>query len=115
MLKIKDILDKEIIYEANLGDEYYWSYKFIVKIDEDNYCLINYDGSYSGYIPFNMESVDECFASAFMEGIRFYKSGSTLRQYVSEYYEKYVEDEEAILIPKEKIQSYLDILEIKGE
>ena len=114
-MNIKDILDKKIVYEANLGDEYYWSYKFIVKIDENNYCLINYDNSYSGYIPFNMESVDECFVSAFMEGISFYKSGSTLRKYVREYYEKRVENEEAILIPKEKIQSYLDVLESEGE
>jgi len=120
-MKIIDIRDKKIIYSKNLGDEYYWSYKFIVKIDEDNYCLINYDNSMSGYIPFNMECADEEFISAFMKDpyddnyINFDKSDKLLRDYISDYNLCDVEDVDVIIIPKEKIQKYLDLFKSEVE
>lgn len=122
MLKIKDIMDKKIIYSKNLGDSYYWEYKFIVEIDENNYCLINYDDSMSGWIPFKMECVDEELISAFMKNpyddnnyINFDKSNKLLGDYISDYNLCDVKDVDVVIIPKEKIQSYLDILESKGE
>ena len=120
-MKIIDIRDKKIIYSKNLGDEYYWEYKFIVEIDEDNYCLINYEDSCSGYIPFNMESVDEEFISAFMKNpyndnyINFYKSNKLLGDYISDYDLCYVKDVDVIIIPKEKIQKYLDLFKSEVE
>ena len=67
MLKIKDILDNKVIYEENLGDDYYWDYRIIVQIDEENIVLIEYDDSRSGYIPFSIESVDKEFISSFVD------------------------------------------------
>lgn len=120
-MKIIDIRDKKIIYSKNLGDNYYWGYKFIVQIDENNYCLINYDDSCSGYIPFNMESVDECFASAFMKDpynnnyINFDKSNKLLGDYISDYNLCDVKDVDVIIISKEKIQKYLDLFKSEVE
>lgn len=114
-MKIIDIRDKKIIYSKNLGDGYYWEYKFIVEIDEDNYCLINYDDSMSGYIPFSMECVDEGFISAFMKDpyydnyINFDKSNKLLGDYIDDYDLGYVKDVDVILISKEKLQPYLDL------
>lgn len=118
-MKIIDIRDKKIIYLKNLGDSYYWEYKFIVEIDEDNYCLINYDDSYSGWISFRMECVDEEFISAFMKDtyddnyINFDKSNKLLGDYISDDYLCDVKDVDVIIIPKEKIQKYLDLFKRK--
>ena len=114
-MKIIDIRDKKIIYSKNLGDRYYWEYKFIVEIDEDNYCLINYDGSMSGWIHFRMECADEGFISAFMKDpyddnyINFDKSNKLLGDYISDYNLCDVKDVDVVIIPKEKIQKYLDL------
>ena len=117
-MKIIDIKDKPIIYCKNLGDEYYWEYKLIVQVDENNYCLINYDDSYSGYISFNMECVDEEFVSAFMKNpyaddfINFNKTNKLLSEFIIN--KKDIEtatNSDVVLIPKEKIQYYLDILD----
>ena len=117
-MKIIDIIDKKIIYSKNLGDGYYWHYKFIVQIDKDNYCLINYDDSFSGWISFHMECVNESFISAFMKDyyddnfINFDKCDKPLGDYIGDDYLGLVRDVDVVLIPKEKIQVYLDLLAI---
>lgn len=120
-MKIIDIRDKKIIYSKNLGDSYYWEYKFIVEIDEDNYCLINYDDSYSGWIHFKMECIDEEFISAFMKDpyddnyINFDKSNKLLGNYIREDDLVNVKDVDVIIIPREKIQVYLDLFKSEVE
>jgi len=119
-MKIIDIIDKKIIYGKNLGDNWYWEYKFIVQIDEDNYCLINYDDSYSGWIRFKMECVDEEFISAFMKDyddkyINFDKCDVPLSKFIDDDDLQYVKDEEVILIPKEKLKVYLDLFESENK
>lgn len=116
-MKIIDIRDKEIKYSKNLGDNYYWEYRFIVKIDDDNYCLINYDDSFSGWISFKMECADEEFISAFIKDpyddnyLNFDKSNKLLGDYINDDNLGKVRDVDVVLIPKEKIQAYLNLLE----
>ena len=116
-MKIIDIRDKKIIYGKNLGDEWYWEYKFIVQIDDDNYCLINYDDSFSGGIEFTMECVDEEFISVFMDDkyINFDKYDVPLSEYIDDDDLQYVKDVDVIIIPKEKIQKYLDLFKSEVE
>ena len=120
-MKIIDIRDKKIIYSKNIGDNWYWAYKFIVEIDKDNYCLINYDDSYSGWIHFRMECVDEGFISAFMKDpyddnyINFDKSNKLLGDYISDDNLCDVKDVDVVVIPKEKIQKYLDLFKSEEE
>ena len=118
-MELIDLRKNKVIYSKNLGDSYYWEYKLIVECNDNNYCLINYDGSSSGYIEFCMESVSEDFISAFFNNpyedgiIMFDKDNSLLQDYLNEYYGDFedIANIEAILIPKEKIQKYLDMLE----
>lgn len=116
-MKLIDILDKKIIYSKNLGDRYYWEYKFIIKIDEDNYCLINYDDSFSGWIKFHIECVDEAFISAFMKDpyndnfINFDKCDKALGDYIDDDDLGLGRNVDVVLIPKEKIQVYLNLFE----
>lgn len=120
-MKILDIRDKKILFKKNLGDNYYWEYRFIVQVDENNYCLINYNDSFSGWISFNMECVDEEFVSAFMKDpyddnyLNFDKSDEVLGDYIANYNLGEVKDVDVVLIPKEKIQKYLDLFDMMGE
>jgi hypothetical protein len=66
-MKLKDILQNKVLYFRDTDCEYYWSYKYIVEIDNDNVALINHGGSGSGWEPLSIEFVDEEFASAFFE------------------------------------------------
>lgn len=65
-MKLKDILEKKVIYVRDTNCQYYWDYKYIVEIDDNNYTLINHSGSGSGWEPLGIESVEVGFASAFI-------------------------------------------------
>ena len=62
-----------------------------------------------------MECADEEFISAFMKDpyddnyINFDKSNKLLGDYIDDYDLGYVKDVDVVLIPKEKLQPYLDL------
>jgi hypothetical protein len=115
-LKFKDILNKKVIYEENLGDEYYWDYRIIVQIDKENIVLIEYDDSLSGYISFKVESVDKEFISSFFGNyvgkIRKIKlnfdSTSTLKETIDFEYDKEYLEYEIVVLKMEDIKEYIE-------
>lgn len=115
-LKFKDILNKKVIYEENLGDKYYWDYIIIVQIDKENISLIEYEDSYSGYISFRVESVDKEFISSFF-GDYWYKkrkiklnfdSTSTLKETIDFEYDKEYLENEIVVLKMEDIKEYIE-------
>ena len=85
-MKLKDILDKKLVMLKDTDCNYYWDYKYVVEIDEDNYALINHSGSGSGYCPLHFEFVDKEFAYQFFKGedwetIKFEKTDENLGIY----------------------------------
>lgn len=115
-MKFKDILDKKVLYSENLGDEYYYDYRIIVQINENEITLIEYNDSYSGYIPFFIESVDKEFISSYFDNYEDEKtkikldfnSDITLKDCINfEDEEKYLE-EEIIILNINDIKDYIE-------
>ena len=72
-MKLKDILDNKILYFRDTDCSYYWDYKYVVEIDNNNVALINHSGSSSGWNPLDIEFVDKEFLYSFFE--KRYNSG----------------------------------------
>lgn len=106
-MKFKDLKNKKILYKCDLGDEYYWNEKLIVEIDKDYVCLLNYGNSYSSYIEYSLESVDEGFIDAFFnlpaEEAFFKVENETIKDYI----EDSISNDEIIMIAKKEILPYL--------
>lgn len=114
-MKFKDILDKKVIFNENLGDPYYWDYRMIVQIDKENIVLVEYDDSCSGYIPFKVESVDKEFVSSFFDTYEDktrkveldYNSTETLKDAIDfEYNEEYL-DEDVVVLKFDDIKDFI--------
>jgi hypothetical protein len=88
-MTFKDIVGKKILYTKNMGDEYYWSYKHIIEVDENTVTLVNEDGSFSGWSPYFIESIDKEFLESFISYGSFYeeweKSENTFEVYEEEF------------------------------
>ena len=110
-MKIADLLHKKLLYGANLGDEYYWDYRFIVEVDDKYYCLLNYQDSVSGWVAFQVESIDEEFLSDFLETIFVKTTEDANIQTMYDTLFCDVREEEVILIKKSKV----DVLLKEGE
>lgn len=104
-MKIKDLKGKKIIYKCDMGDSYYFDEKLIVEVDANNYCLLNYENSFSGYIEYTIESVDKEFISSFFHDHKFLVENELIDEYLNE--DEDVVNSEIILIPKEIIESYI--------
>lgn len=114
-MKFKDLLDKKVIFIENLGDSYYWDYRMIVQIDKENIVLVEYDNSYSGWIPFAVESVDKEFVSSFFDTYDDktrkveldYNSTETLKDAIDfEYNEEYL-DEDVVVLKFDDIKDFI--------
>lgn len=114
-MKFKDILDKKVVFNENLGDEYYWDYRMIVQIDKENIVLVEYDDSMSGYISFKVESVDKEFVSSFFDTYEDktrkveldYNSTETLKDAIDfEYNEEYL-DEDVVVLKFDDIKDFI--------
>ena len=106
-MKIADLLHKKLLYGANLGDEYYWDYRFIVEVDDEYYCLLNYQDSISGWIEFQVESIDEEFLSNFLETTFVKATDDTDIQTMYDNLFCDIGEEEVILIEKSKVDALL--------
>lgn len=106
-MKLKDLKDKRILWNCDLGDMYYCKEKLIVEIDENYVCLLNYDDSFSGCFEYSLESIDKDFISSFFDlpkGYSFFKEESaTLNDYIKDY----TPNSNVTLIRKEEILPYL--------
>ena len=114
-MKYKDILDKKVIFEENLGDKYYWDYRIIVQIDENNIVLIEYEDSYSGWLPFAVETVDKEFISSFFDTygdknrkVKLnYESADKLEDLIDFRYDEGDLEEEIIVLELNDIKDYI--------
>lgn len=114
-MKFKDILDKKVVFNENLGDEYYWDYRMIIQIDKENIVLIEYDDSMSGYIPFKVESVDKEFVSSFFDTyddktrkVKLdYNNTETLKDVINFEYDKEYLDEDVVVLKFEDIKDFV--------
>lgn len=114
-MKFKDILDKKVIFNENLGDSYYWDYRMIVQIDKENIVLVEYDDSFSGYIPFKVESVDKEFVSSFFDTYDDktrkveldYNNTETLKDVINFEYDKEYLDEDVVVLKFEDIKDFV--------
>ena len=114
-MKFKDLLDKKVIFIENLGDSYYWDYRMIVQIDEKSIVLVEYDDSYSGYIPFKVESVDKEFISSFFETYGEetrkvelnYNSTETLKDAIDFEYNKEYLNEDVVVLSFDEIKDFV--------
>lgn len=114
-MKFRHILNKKVIYSENLGDEYYYDYRIIVKINNNKIVLIEYNDSGSGYIPFSVESVDKEFISNFFDDYHNpnrkisldIDSTTTLKEEIDfDYYQEYL-DEDIIILDFNDIKEYV--------
>ena len=80
---LKDILENKVLWLENLGDCYYWDYRIIVQIDEKKIVLLEYNDSMSGWIEFNVESVDKEFISSFFNTYDYIKDKKIKLNYES--------------------------------
>lgn len=114
-MKFKDILDKKVVFNENLGDEYYWDYRMIIQIDKENIVLVEYDDSYSGYIPFKVESVDKEFVSSFFDTYDDktrkveldYNNTKTLKDVINFEYDIEYLDEDVVVLKFEDIKDFV--------
>ena len=114
-MKFKDILDKKVVFNENLGDEYYWDYRMIVQIDKENIVLVEYANSYSGWIPFTVESVDKEFVSSFFDTYDDkarkveldYNNTKTLKDIIDFEYDKEYLDEDVVVLKFEDIKDFV--------
>lgn len=61
-IRLIDLANCKIVYECTDNDGYYWSGIIVLKYGE-KYCVVEYQGSGSGYIENQIESVDKEFLS----------------------------------------------------
>ena len=118
-MTFNDILEMTVLFNKNIGDEYYWNYKHIVAYDDTYYVLINEDGSGSGYIDFFVEAIDKEFVDDFMTSrgsdVTNWEKEDGIVEDVIEFYRGLNNDNEPhdfltddiVLIPRELVDPYL--------
>lgn len=108
-MNIIDLKGKPLAYSRNLGDAYYWEYHFIIDVDDEHYCLLNYEDSMSGYVEYQVESIDEEFLSDYLTISLLKTDLNCVNLPIYQDMFDGLHKEEAILIKKSKVDKLLKV------